>query len=147
MIGIVFNHACDRNVNEITYQFLIENRSGSEINIAVFESISNTFVRNIPIEQGGVVSWKITSSERDATPNIQHYFQGDSVAITFGNGERIINYKCQVSIQSEECDVNGNILNSVYSKWKLDILGDFKRRTYVFTEKEYEDAKPCNGGC
>lgn len=139
---MLFN-GCDRNNQERIYRFTIENKSGTAVNIAVFESATDNLIRNISIANEGILSKDFLSSDMDGPPGVQRFFSGDSVTIIFKDSEKEIHYKCNKLVAFEEsgCNTPGNILNVGDPKWIREQIGKLYTRTYIFTKEDYENAE------
>lgn len=138
---------CDRNVNETPVEIKINNETGKFMEIKVYESISQSLIKTIEIENNNVVSKVFLDKESEIPIGPKDFFEGDSISILFGNNEKILNYQCQYFIASESCTVEGNVLNFSDARWKLENNGDSFVRSFTFFPEDYENATACDGNC
>lgn len=132
---------CDRNNEERTYRFVIENDSGYDIELEVYESESNDFIKNINIPNSNFVSKDFQSSDMGEVFGIQDFFEGDSVNIVYGNNLKIESYKCEfLETENNGCSEEGNILNDGDSQWNREREGNLYKRTYTFRPESFENA-------
>jgi hypothetical protein len=145
---IIFNtilfYSCDRNVMEIPVEINISNETGKSMEIHVFESVSQNFVKKIEITNGNMVSRIFMEKESDSPIGPKDFFEGDSISIVFGTNEKILTSQCQYFIASESCAIEGNILNISDSRWQLENNGDTVIRSYTFMPEDFENAEPIN---
>jgi len=138
---------CDRNVNEIPVEIKISNETGKSLEIRVFESVSQAFVKKIEIADGKMVSRVFIEKESDSPIGPKDFFEGDSLSVVFGTNEKILTYQCQYFISSESCTIEGNILNISDLRWQLGNSGETVVRSYTFLTEDFENATPCDGNC
>lgn len=147
LIILLFS-GCDRNNEERVYRFVIENESGVNIRLEIFESGSNRFVKNIDIPNSDFVMKDFQSSDMGKVYGIQDFFEGDSVNVIYGNNLSIESYRCEfLKPENNGCNKLGNIANDGDPKWKNQREGNLYKATYTFTEEDFENAIPCDGDC
>lgn len=147
LIALLLN-GCDRNNEEREYRFIIENQSGGDIRLEIFESGTNSFAKNIPIPNSDFIIKDFQSSDMGKTYGIQDFFQGDSVNIIYGNNLKLKSYKCEfLKPENNGCNEQGNIANDGDPKWKSQRDGYLYKATYLITTEDYENATPCDGDC
>jgi hypothetical protein len=124
---------CDRNNEERVYRFVIENDSGYDINLEIFESDSQDFVKIITIPNSDFVSKDFQSTDMGKVYGIQDFLEGDSVNVVYGNNLKIESYKCDfLNTGNNGCSEGGNITNDGDPRWDQDRVGNLYKRTYTF---------------
>ncbi|MBZ9632232.1 hypothetical protein LB465_15730 [Salegentibacter sp. LM13S] len=145
--AILFN-GCDRNNEERTYRFIINNESGFDIRLEIFESGTNNFVKEIIISDSDHTIKNFQSTDMGQVYGIQDFFEGDSVNIIYGNNQKIQSYKCEfLKPENNGCSETGNIANDGDTQWKRERQGQLYIRTYTFNPENFEEATPCDGDC
>jgi hypothetical protein len=130
------------------YRFVIENESGIDIKLEIFESGNNSLVKNILIPDSDFVVKDFQSSDMDKVYGIQDFFEGDSVNVIYGNAVKIESYRCEfLKPENNGCGKPGNIANDGNPRWKRERQGKFYKRIYTFMPKDYENETPCDGSC
>lgn len=139
---------CDLNNEKRIYRLFIENESGVNIRLEVFNVVNNSFVKNIDIPNSDFVMKDFQSSDMGEVYGIQDFFEGDSVKVIFGNNLRIESYKCEfLKPENNGCNKSGNIANDGDPKWQRQQEENLFKATYTFTEEDFENASPCDGNC
>ncbi|MBO2545701.1 hypothetical protein J0871_14860 [Salegentibacter sp. BDJ18] len=129
---------CNRNNEERIYRFVIENDSGYDINLEIFESDSNDFVKIFTIPNSDFVSKDFQSSDMGRVYGIQDFFEGDSVNVIYGNNLKIESYKCEfLETENNGCSQDGNIINDGDPRCERDRVGDLYKRTYTFIPETF----------
>ena len=138
VILIFLFYGCDRNNEERIYRLVIENDSGYDINLEIFKSDSNDFVKNITIPNSDFVSKYFQSSDLDKVYGIQDFLEGDSVNVVYGNNLKIESYKCDfLDTGNNGCSEDGNIINDGDPRWDQDRVGKLYKRTYTFIPETF----------
>ena len=138
VILILLFYGCDRSNDERIYRFVIKNDSGYDINLEIFDSDSNDFIKIITIPNSNFVSKDFQSSDMGEVYGIQDFFEGDSVNVVYGNNLKIESYKCVfLETESNGCSENGNIINDGDPQWDRDRVGNLYKRTYTFKPENF----------
>ena len=138
VILILLFYGCDRSNDERIYRFVIKNDSGYDINLEIFDSDSNDFIKIITIPNSNFVSKDFQSSDMGEVYGIQDFFEGDSVNVVYGNNLKIESYKCVfLERESNGCSENGNIINDGDPQWDRDRMGNLYKRTYMFIPENF----------
>jgi len=138
VILIFLFYGCDRSNEERIYRFVIKNDSGYGINLEIFDSDSNDFIKIITIPNSNFVSKDFQSSDMGEVYGIQDFFEGDSVNVVYGNNLKIESYKCVfLETESNGCSENGNIINDGDPQWDRDRVGNLYKRTYTFKPENF----------
>ena len=138
VILILLFYGCDRSNDERIYRFVIKNDSGYDINLEIFDSDSNDFIKIITIPNSNFVSKDFQSSDMGEVYGIQDFFEGDSVNVVYGNNLKIESYKCVfLETESNGCSENGNIINDGDPQWDRDRVGNLYKRTYTFIPENF----------
>ncbi|OEY71499.1 hypothetical protein APR40_05040 [Salegentibacter salarius] len=131
-------YGCDRSNDERIYRFVIKNDSGYDINLEIFDSDSNDFIKIITIPNSNFVSKDFQSSDMGEVYGIQDFFEGDSVNVVYGNNLKIESYKCVfLETESNGCSENGNIINDGDPQCDRDRVGNLYKTTYTFIPENF----------
>ncbi len=138
VILILLFYGCDRSNDERIYRFVIKNDSGYDINLEIFESDSNDFVKIITIPNSDFVSKDFQSSDMGKVYGIQDFLEGDSVNVIYWSNLKIESYKCEfLETENNGCSEDGNIINDGDPRWERDRVGDLYKRTYTFIPETF----------
>ena len=138
---------CDLNVAEIPVEIKVINNSGSSIKLKAFESVSRSLIKEIEIANNASVSKIFLQKEDMGTIGPKDFFEGDSISIVFTENQKFIGYHCRYNIESESCNIEGNILNNSDSRWEYERNNGSILRSYTLTQEDYNDANECNDNC
>lgn len=140
---------CDRNLEDRTYRFEINNESADNIVIQVFESTTRNEIKTFDLGKNGGISQDFIANEKDVTPTVHNLLEGDSVRIVFKNSDKLLVYKCNapLALKDDDCIALGNIDYDGAARWLREEFDDLYLHIYTFTEIDLAEAIPCNGNC
>lgn len=138
---------CDLNVNETPVEIKVVNNTGKSMQLRVFESVSRLLIKEIDIAENSSVSEMFIQKENMGTIGPKDFFEGDSISIVFTEDQKFIGYHCRYNIESESCNIEGNILNNSDSRWEYERNNGSILRSYTLTQEDFNDANECNDNC
>lgn len=139
---------CDIKNEERIYRLIIENESGMDIRLEIFNVADNSFVKNIDIANSDYLTKDFQSSDMGEVYGIQDLFEGDSINIIYGSDLRVERYRCEfLNPENNGCNKPGNIANDGDPKWQRQQDENLFQATYTFTVADFENAELCEGDC